>query len=126
VQLLTEDGLSDIATEPRICHIAQSHLFHAVHNAIDGTVAVDQIIHGTGEFLARQLAPENAGYSHPPLHDSHHPLQWLYISLWVMVTAAVASLQRSSSQFAPLPTNGRARRLCSKRSTEADVVKVAC
>ncbi|MGO8857896.1 MAG: hypothetical protein ACLQO1_19595 [Steroidobacteraceae bacterium] len=108
MQLLTEDGLLDIAADPSICHISQSHLFHAVHDAIDGPVAVDQIVHGTGEFLAGQLAPEYAGYSHQPLHDCHHPPSMaLHIVPDTMVTAGAESLQRSRSQFVPLPTNCR-------------------
>jgi hypothetical protein len=105
MQLLAENGLSDVAAEPRICHLAQSHLFHAVYNAGDGAVAVDQIVHCATEFVARQLSPENAGCWHPPLHDRHHPLQRIYVSVSAILPGAADSPRRSTSQFGPLPVN---------------------
>jgi hypothetical protein len=52
MKLLAENGLSDIAVEPGIDHMGQSHLLHTAYDAGEGAVAADQIIHGTADFVA--------------------------------------------------------------------------
>ena len=70
VQLFTVDGLADTVAEPRPRHGSETQLFHPLHDAINGSMSVDEIVDGAGEFFACQLAPQHFWNSYPSLHGS--------------------------------------------------------
>ena len=52
MQLLAIDGFIHVATEPRACDRSKTQVFHASHDAVNGTVPVDEIFDGEGSEAA--------------------------------------------------------------------------
>ena len=57
MQLFAEDRDVHVAAEPRTRDRAQAQLFHALHDAADGTMSLYEVGDGRAECFAGRLSP---------------------------------------------------------------------